>query len=856
MPRRKQTNAKNQAADDAPTATTTTAKTKTAKTTKTSLIVSTKEEIWNVDTLDHICMLKDLDPKTYLQLKAIRENIIKGKLLTEYRYKINSNREWGRLSARYGYQNLPRKWRHIMTYEKYYDIDIENCFFTILSQICHQHGIECPFLLKYNSNRNNILKRGDRSKIKDAFIIVGNGGNVKSPIDDEEFCAFFDNFKQEVLKIREHLWNNQVAFSEERRCAIEEVANGESDDDIIFVRDGDGDGDDDDDGDGGDDGGDNDDGGASDSDIKIFNLRHLSDQDINSTEKEKRKFFSLLLQRREAEICKEMDAFFTRHGWKVAVLVFDGVMIERKHLLPNVPLKLLRKCEATILHKTKFHVTLTEKSLQPTPEDWEAYYGPKDITLMKNVERLQYLLVVEGKRINCVRMGEYLMTPHPKIKGVYQQSGKAEDFINDTLKDNAVFQQKNFVPDLKGWFTQCDHRDFPLIDLHKCDRHIIAFLNGYLDINKLLFFGVEEYEEKHQRLPVTFHYFEVEFSEEMMKTPTPNWDKLINYQWDEDVCNFFEVCVGRLFYHVGFKDNYQFMPLLKGDANTGKSTLIDAITLMFPTSLVDVISANLEKTFGLQDMNHKALVVIPDIPKKLSAYLPQSTFQSMISGDFVSMPRKNKTALKEKWGPPLIAAGNYLPDYTDKSGSISRRYVIFPFLKFIRDRDSRLFEKIKKEIPIIAVRCLTRYINFVEEDGDQGIWDLVPEALKELQQDVRMETNELFNFLVNGDSYYDIVFEEGSSVSLGKFKRAYKHHVEFHTDKKFNWTSDYFPFKSLGYLVKEENICKNCGKAARASPKCCPQYHSRNRKKIAVIHNMRIKDKSGSTLSCPIADEE
>ena len=91
--------------------------------------------------------------------------------------------------------------------------------------------------------------------------------------------------------------------------------------------------------------------------------------------------------------------------------------------------------------------------------------------------------------------------------------------------------------------------------------------------------------------------------------------------------------------------------------------------------------------------------------------------------------------------------------------------------------------------------------------------------------------------------------------SLAKFKRAYKCHMEFHTDKKYKWTSDYFPFKSLGYVVSEDNICKNCGQIARASPKCCDKYHSGNRKKVTTIHNMRIKDKSSRELGCPVSAE-
>jgi phage/plasmid-associated DNA primase len=453
-------------------------------------------------------------------------------------------------------------------------------------------------------------------------------------------------------------------------------------------------------------------------------------------------------------------------------------------------------------------------------------------------------LTESGKALKAARMGDCLMRPHPTIIGVYEQSISMEDFINETLRDDGVFQEKNFMPDLHSWFRQCDHRDFPLIDHQKCDSNIIAFTNGYLDINTLLFYTLSEFQERHKRTPVTFHCFEKDFNAELCNASTPNWDKLIAGQWSEEVCEFFEVCIGRLFYPVGMKDNYQFMPMLKGDGNTGKSTIISAIGTMMPASSIDVISANLEKTFGLQGMNKKRLIVFPDIPENLSSCLPQTIFQAMVSGDEVKIPQKNLKALNEKWVTPMIAAGNYLSDYKDNAGSISRRFIIFPCLNFIAEKDTRLLDKIKAEIATIVLRCLNRYADFVDADGGKDIWSLVPKELADLQQEVRTETNELQNFLANGDSYYDIIYDEKCKTSLTKFRQAFKCHLEFHTDKKHKWTNDYFPFKSMGFIVKEQNICKSCELIAQASPRCCEEYHSRNRKKVTIIQNMRIQEKN------------
>jgi hypothetical protein len=62
----------------------------------------------------------------------------------------------------------------------------------------------------------------------------------------------------------------------------------------------------------------------------------------------------------------------------------------------------------------------------------------------------------------------------------------------------------------------------------------------------------------------------------------------------------FEVLLGRLFYPVGKFDNWQVMPFLKGDANTGKSTVLNLIRSMFPAGSVGVITASQEAKFGLE----------------------------------------------------------------------------------------------------------------------------------------------------------------------------------------------------------------------------------------------------------------
>ena len=261
----------------------------------------------------------------------------------------------------------------------------------------------------------------------------------------------------------------------------------------------------------------------------------------------------------------------------------------------------------------------------------------------------------------------------------------------------------------------------------KISSNIISFYNGYLDLDSLKLTewadstAAAHSTESGSPHPLTDHYFEKTLDpSKSMDAPTPLWDNLLETQLGKrskcslcgstasvsrnailfcgtcavpadseseeeekftlSICEMIEVLIGRLFYPVGKYDNWQVMPFLMGDANTGKSTVADVIKRMFPPGSVGVITATQEAQFGLESIYQKRLVLIPDIPKKFSKIVNQCDFQSMITGEQVSVARKNKTAVSDRdWTAPLLGAGNHLPDYNDNSGSISRRLVVFIF---------------------------------------------------------------------------------------------------------------------------------------------------------------------------------
>ena len=232
-----------------------------------------------------------------------------------------------------------------------------------------------------------------------------------------------------------------------------------------------------------------------------------------------------------------------------------------------------------------------------------------------------------------------------------------------------------------------------------------------------------------------------------------------------NLCDMLEVLIGRLFYPVGKYDQWQVMPFLKGDANTGKSTVIKLVSKMFPAGSVGSITANLESGFGLESLFMKRLVTITDLPENFAKVLKQSDFQSILSGETVSIARKNKTAVNElEWKVPVIGAGNYLPDYKDASGSISRRLAVFMFVNLVPDKNTLLDQAvIDSELVTVMVRCIYSYRSACARLSGKEFWSHVaPRGMIEQQESVKEETNNLANFIQNGSPYYQIRHESGA----------------------------------------------------------------------------------------------
>lgn len=139
------------------------------------------------------------------QLLKLKKKIKKNKLEVKYnkvKYGFGRVYPFGGMSL----CSLRREIRQTLSYDKYVDIDMENCHPVILLQICENNGIECRYLKQYVISRKEILLEVQekyncsRDVAKKLFLRLSYLGSFDGWCDDNKIdCNLQDklNFIQD-----------------------------------------------------------------------------------------------------------------------------------------------------------------------------------------------------------------------------------------------------------------------------------------------------------------------------------------------------------------------------------------------------------------------------------------------------------------------------------------------------------------------------------------------------------------------------------------------------------------------------------------------------------------------------------
>ncbi len=444
-------------------------------------------------------------------------------------------------------------------------------------------------------------------------------------------------------------------------------------------------------------------------------------------------------------------------------------------------------------------------------DDTIAYkFAPLDIEKLDSKQNLilyalNVLAMKQYRRYQGDKCYKKIYSPDNWYTHAWKKATTIDKFLHDIAKKEINGAQwknltsKDNAKKTLEYLKTCEDYQFP--DLKK-DRHVFSFKNGVYITNMKKDGKYYDYFHKYGSMPrlndtlVTSKYFDLDFDNfenipNWRDIPTPQIEKVLRYQYEEEqekeaIINWFYVFLGRLIFEVGEIDDWQVIPFIRGVAGCGKSTiLMKVVKEFYDKDDVGVLDNMIEKQFGLSSLVDKYIFIAPEIKEDLQ--LPQTSFQSMVSGEDVSISIKHKTAEFVKWKIPGIMAGNDNPGYVDNGGSLARRLVTFAFMRPVdkNKSDPDLGKKLKLEIPAILKKSVKAYLDTVNEIKGKDIWAVLPKYFKTHRDELAEQTNGLIYFLRSEDY-----------VEFGKE----------HYCKMNDFVSQYSGFcKTNSYLAKKMN---------------------------------------------------
>lgn len=168
-----------------------------------------------------------------------------------------------------------------------------------------------------------------------------------------------------------------------------------------------------------------------------------------------------------------------------------------------------------------------------------------------------------------------------------------------------------------------------------------------------------------------------------------------------------------LFMVLANRYDWQLFLEVTGPGGSGKSVVAEICTML--AGKANTVSASMK---ALEDARDRALVVGYSliIMPEMTRYAGDGAgIKAITGGDKVSIDPKHKAPYSTRIQAVVLAVNNNAMTFSDRSGGISRRRVIFNFTEVVpeNERDTLLAEKIEEELAVVIRHLLTR---FVEQD--------------------------------------------------------------------------------------------------------------------------------------------
>jgi hypothetical protein len=266
-------------------------------------------------------------------------------------------------------------------------------------------------------------------------------------------------------------------------------------------------------------------------------------------------------------------------------------------------------------------------------------------------------------------------------------------------------------------------------------------------------------------------------------TKHPVWNIFKNQKWEEEDVYWFGAFMGRM---IARKDGLENAPYLRGVGGSGKSTILKLVLAMLDPMDVTLIQDDGRKNFSDQHIIGKRIVAAMDIgtkpnfsKTKLNSYLSKEPLLT----DKLYEVSMTQMEVECNW----MLAGNGEPPWSDLSGCIARRLLIFLFATMIKKTDTTLFARCLEQLPTLLVIFQFMYIDMMKFLDGRTVWDpdhdktpILSNMLHQSKQSFLVSSSSLSSFLedcdwcINKDNDTKNEITKANTISEINFNTAYK----------------------------------------------------------------------------------
>ncbi|WP_258087186.1 toprim domain-containing protein [Xenorhabdus bovienii] len=269
----------------------------------------------------------------------------------------------------------------------------------------------------------------------------------------------------------------------------------------------------------------------------------------------------------------------------------------------------------------------------------------------------------------------------------------------------AAFMDEKLPYSPHGISSAVDALKLQLPMMQPPERHLIGFSNGVFDLKVCQF----RLHRKHDWLLLAN---DVEFnspaSGETLKNHAPQFWRWLN-RATANCENKFERVLAALFMVLANRYDWQLFLEITGAGGSGKSIFAEICSMLAGKG--NTVSASMA---ALENPRERALIVgysLIILPDQTRYVGDGSGIKAITGGDEVAIDPKHKQPYSTRIPAVVLAVNNNAMSFSDRSGGVSRRRVIFNFSEVVpeNERDPLLRDKIAAELPVIIRHLLYRF---------------------------------------------------------------------------------------------------------------------------------------------------